>query len=281
MTIGVLMDPKPLTINSVRLAELGARAKALGYHLIIMHEYPNPESISEALNELASRRVDGIICMHHIYPDLEIDISEAVTRKIRNVVFIDPPLVSDASYVGFDFEHSAVQLVEYLKKKGYSRIGFVSVNLNWLTGVNLYNGYIKAVKKFDLPLSDELIWIGSDHGLTEDTSEIPPDMADEVIEKLAGEQKVDAIIALNDYCGVQLVNSLRRKGLSVPGDVAVAGGGNYDVGRYCFPRLTTTNRMFGEVAHEAVNMLVDIIEKNDNVNRGLQLKGRIIEREST
>jgi LacI family transcriptional regulator len=280
MTIGVLMDPKPLKINSVRLAEIGKRAKELGYHIVIMHEYPNVDSVTEAINEFTSRGIDGLICMHHIYPELDISIAELVAKRIKNVVFIDPPSVFDAAYVGFDFERSAVQLVKYLKDKGRSRIGFACINLNWLTGINLYNGYLKAVKQYGLPLNEDLIWMGSDHGLLDDTQEIPPENADEIIQQLVVRQKADAIVALNDYCGVQLVNSLRDKGFDVPGDVSVAGGGNYDVSRYCLPRLTTTDQMFGEVAHKAVNMLVDIIEGKENAEKGVLLTGRIIERES-
>lgn len=279
-TIGVLMDPKPLMINSIRLAEMGAKAKECGYHLIIVHEYPNEESINEAVDELISRGVDGVICMHHIYPHREIDISKIVTQKFTRVVFIDPPAISNATFAAFDYEDSATQLVEYLHSKGHKKIAFGTTNIDWHSPQSMYNGYIKALRKLELDVNRELIWIGTDHGLEDDAWYTPAEYMKILIDQIVKKAGADAIVCANDQFAVQVITELRNSGYSVPKDIAVVGNGNYDICRLISPQLTTCDQKFADVAHEAISLLVEMIENNKQKHKSVLIKADIVARES-
>ncbi|MFI4910935.1 MAG: LacI family DNA-binding transcriptional regulator [Sedimentisphaeraceae bacterium JB056] len=279
-TIGILMDPKPLMINSIRLAQMGFKAKEAGYHLIIVHEYPTPASIDEAVDELISRGVDGVICMHHIYPEPDIDIPKVVSQKFSKVVFIDPPSISNATFAAFDYEDSAIQMMEYLYNKGHRRIAFATTNLDWHSPQSLYNGYIKSSRRLGLEIEKDLIWVATDHGLNGDSWYTPPKYTDIFIEKTIRQAKADVVFTANDHLAVQIITQLKNAGIRVPDDVAVAGSGNYDIGRLISPQLTTTDQKFADVAHEAVNLLVDMIEKDKKKDKSVLIKADIIERES-
>ncbi len=279
-TIGVLMDPKPLMINSIRLAEMGAKAKNCGYHLIIVHEYPNEDSINEAVDELISRGVDGVICMHHIYPHPEVDIPKIVTQKFSRVVFIDPPAISNATFAAFDYEDSAAQIVEYLYAKGHRRIAFGTTNIDWHSPQSMYNGYIKTLRKLDLEVDRDLIWVGTDHGLDDDAWYTPPQFMKVFIDHIIRKGRADAVVCTNDHFAVQVITELKNSGYKVPEDVAVVGNGNYDIGNLISPQLTTCDQKFSEVAHEAISLLVEMIENNKSKHKSVLIKADVIERES-
>ncbi len=85
--IGVLMDPRPSEENSIRLSEIESRARELGYHLLVMHEQPRPEHVRECINELLGRGIDGLICVHHVYPHQPAMVAKLVSAHIGNVIF--------------------------------------------------------------------------------------------------------------------------------------------------------------------------------------------------
>jgi len=267
MTIGVLMDPKPTLPNSIRLAEIGARARELGYHLMTLHEQPEPQMVAECMGEFVSRGVDGVICIHHAYPGQHELVPKVILDSgLKNVVFIDKPVINGACSIGLDYAAASRKMLRYLLGRGRRRIGFALAELGWYTGPHMRDGFLAEQAAQGLVLNGELLWVGTEHRPAgADLHHISVETGHQIIEDLVVKGGADAIMTADDHWAAQLLNCLVEKGYRVPEDIAVAGCGNQAVGLYTRPMLTSIDLRHEQVARGAVDMLVEMIENEDDL----------------
>jgi LacI family transcriptional regulator len=93
-----------------------------------------------------------------------------------------------------------------------------------------------------------------------------PDLYEQVdaqVERLVFQQRIDAVIASNDYVAAFMIQGLSRRGLCVPRDVAVVGCENDLVSHHTNPALTTIHFPVHEVAEAAVGMLAAAAERGN------------------
>ncbi len=279
--IGVLMDPRPLEENSIRLSEIESRSREKGYHLLVMHEQPTSERIRECINELVGRGIDGLICLHHVYPRKPALVAKMVSSSIENVVFIDEPAVQNAPYVGADYVEGNRRAVHHLLDRGRTRIGLVLSDVEWYAGPRVRQGYIKGLQERGLGVNEQFVWI-SDQDIYSDLMHISPEMANRIIDELVIRQKVEALIVSDDYQAAQILNCLNDRGYKVPESVAVIGNGNLHIAQYTRPMLTTIEFRATRIARAAVDMLIEKIEgKNtDQSARQQMIQPELILRDS-
>ena len=79
-----------------------------------------------------------------------------------------------------------------------------------------------------------------------------------------------AIIGSNDILALGVIGALKREGLSVPGDVSVAGFDGISIGRLIDPVLTTIEMPDVSMGAAAASLLLDIAE-NDAPARHLDV----------
>jgi LacI family gluconate utilization system Gnt-I transcriptional repressor len=134
--------------------------------------------------------------------------------------------------VGFSNEEAGAAMVRYLHERGRRRIGFIGGTTNFDTrGAERPAGFRKAARSLGLP-SDRIILAGK-----------PPvtmaQGADALDAMLARWPEVDAIVCASDLSAFGVLAQCQRRGIDVPGRIAIAGFGDFDVARCCHPRLTT------------------------------------------
>ena len=64
-----------------------------------------------------------------------------------------------------------------------------------------------------------------------------------------------AIMATNDMLAVGAMKGIKRKGLKIPQDMSVVGIGDYEIGRYYEPPLTTMRCEIERLGERAVEIL--------------------------
>lgn len=265
-TIGVLIDAQPLPQNSIRLAEMGSRARQRGYHLMTLFEQAEPTLVNECLEEFRGRGVDGMICMHHVYPGQPELVPNLICESgIENVVFIDEPAIPNASFIGSDYMELGRNMVEYMLSKGYKKIALAINDLDWYTGPRVYRGYMEALVEHGMSPDKKLVWIGTENKPQgKDPHKIDEAVAKRIIKDLVVDQKAYAIMTVEDYWAVQLINTLKDQGYSVPKDVGIVSAGNRDISEFVRPKLTVADLQYRQVARGAIDMLIDMIENNEN-----------------
>lgn len=281
--IGVLIDPRPTEENAVRLSEISSYARSKGYHLMILHEAPLPERIHECLNEFSGRGVDGLICVHHVYPKNRTLIPEILVDNFENIVFLDKPAIKGQVFAAADYEKAAYMATEYLLECNYKRIGLAMPDDAWYAAPKMRDGYVKCLREVaDSDSGEEYIWV-SGKDVDCDLTHVDAGAVERLIDELIIPCKIDALITRDDHWAAQVVNSMRGRGMVVPDDVAVVGCGNWHIARYVQPPLTTIDLHLKAVAQTAVDLLLDQLSGSSNIEerKGIMIEPELIVREST
>lgn len=134
--------------------------------------------------------------------------------------------------VGFSNEAAGAAMVRYLHARGRRRLGFIGGKTQFDTrGAERRAGFRKATKALRLP-SSRIVLVG----------EPPVSMAhaaEALDQMLARWPDVDAIVCVSDLSAFGVLAECQRRGIAVPDTIAIAGFGDFEVARYCHPRLTT------------------------------------------
>ena len=89
-----------------------------------------------------------------------------------------------------------------------------------------------------------------------------------------------AIACANDQTALGVVYALIRRGVDVPGDVAVTGFDDIPVARHLRPQLTTVRQPIQELGATAFEVLYSMIGNAEATKRDVVLPTRLIRRES-
>jgi LacI family transcriptional regulator, gluconate utilization system Gnt-I transcriptional repressor len=144
----------------------------------------------------------------------------------------DLPKAPLGHVVGFSNLAAGRTMARYLHDRGYRRIGFIGGTTNRDTrGSERRAGYFKAIKDLGLP-EGRIVSFGKPPVSIEQGGEALGLM-------LQQWPDTDAIVCVSDLSAFGVLMECHRRSVKVPGDVAVAGFGDFDVARCAWPRLTT------------------------------------------
>ncbi|KIN70558.1 Transcriptional regulator, LacI family [Sulfitobacter noctilucae] len=151
--------------------------------------------------------------------------------------------------VGYDVGAASRVLTRHLIEQGHRQIGFVQVSGG---GGLRYSMRLPAFRQemFAAGLSDSLV-------LTVRAADGFASGRRILDEFLALQPKLDAVLCPTDVVAAGAVFECQRRGLSVPGDIAISGWGDYDIGRELSPTLTTISPFSHEIGVNAARLLID------------------------
>lgn len=170
-----------------------------------------------------------------------------------------------------DFD-SARNLAEYLLTLGHKRIAFVSYSHKYASCYNRYLGYKHALEQSGIPFDEKLVVT------IDDMSE---KKAINLTKHLLYQQiRPTALITFNENLAMAAYKAVSDCGLSIPGDISVAGFDDNIFARYATPSLTTVWQPSTEKGEMAAKLLMDAIEKKEFPTKVITLEGMIIYRSS-
>jgi LacI family transcriptional regulator len=82
-----------------------------------------------------------------------------------------------------------------------------------------------------------------------------------------------AVFAANDMMAVGCLRAFAEAGLSVPGDIALAGFDDIPIARYVTPALTTVRVRIADLGHNALERVAATIEKPGRLRSAAQTLG--------
>jgi diguanylate cyclase (GGDEF)-like protein/PAS domain S-box-containing protein len=175
-------------------------------------------------------------------------------KKISSI-----PLVNIGGYMeGYtniisDFEVGLSNLFEHLVNvHGYRRIAFFRGPRNHQSSEERMRIYMKLLKKHDISFDENLIIYGN---LTKVSGE---DSVKELLD-VRGES-CEAIICVNDNQALGAMDSLKKRGINIPQDIAVTGTLGSKSGMFCDPPLTTIKESIYDLGRTALFTLADKLE---------------------
>ena len=209
---------------------LTAAVAPLGLQLLLGTSDYRTETEEQLVRSLLMRRPEGVV--------LTGGSHTAATRAMLRAAGIpvvetwDLPATPIEHTVGFSNAQATGALVRHLHGQGYRRIAFIGGTSNRDTrGADRRKGYAEAVAALGLP-AGRVISFGQP----------PISMAQgaEALEQLVHQwPDVDAVVCVSDLSAFGALSACQRYGWQVPGRIAIAGFGDFEVAKNCHPRLTT------------------------------------------
>ena len=176
--------------------------------------------------------------------------------------------------VGFSNALAVRGMVDHFVAVGYRRIAFIGGDADRDTrGTDRRLGYIAAMQAHGLDAT-RLIAAG-----------VPPismrEGADAMAQLLKRFPDTEAVICVSDLSAFGALTECQRRGVSVPGQMAIGGFGNYEIGAICVPSLTTINPDPRGIGARTAALILDVMDGKQTVPLQITLPPELIVRLSS
>ena len=267
-TIGIVVADRFFSDNTFyanlyRLVVM--QCAALGYSAVLEIVEPEFERSCQMPNFLVNKRVDGLIFMgvlSHTY----LPTATSYNLPYMLLDFYVDQFTADC-VVSSNVEGGWV-LTNHLLQTGRRQIGFVGSILSTTSIMDRYLGYVKAQLQAGITPRDD--WRLEDR-----------DASGRFIPIKLPEEMPQAFVCSCDEVAFNLMEMLKRRGYSIPRDVAITGYDDFVFATVASPRLTTYKVDTERMAKAVVAQLHRKIRKKALLVNHSVIGGQMIRREST
>ncbi|SEQ93948.1 LacI family DNA-binding transcriptional regulator [Piscibacillus halophilus] len=248
----------------------GIEATALdyNYNILLCETDSNPERENIYFDLVRKKMADGIISMD---PAVNIDTLKSLSEKHSIIQCSEYSTEGNIPYVTIDNEDAAYRAVKHLIKLGHQKIALFNSNEKYLYARQRKEGYIKALKEFNLPVKEEYMIY---------TDQLGFDNGSQATKKIMNlKDRPTAIFAVSDLLAIGALKELNSAGVNVPDEMALIGFDNIDFSNMTHPTLTTIAQPMYQMGTVAASMLINKI--NGKHVENTVLNHELLIREST
>lgn len=245
-------------------------AQAKGYNVYLCNVDETTEQEVDVLHSLADHAVDGII----IYPTyFSQENLKAFANYFRPLIvinkLIDHPGIGT---VMIETCKGAKLAVDYLVKKGYTRMGMLVGQSLPPTVVRRLRGFKEALAAHDLPVMEAWIVRGKDPTY---------ESGYEGMKKLLRESpQVEAVFAYNDLLAMGAIQACREAGCRIPEDMAIVGFDDIAWAEKATPPLTTIRVDKHRLGQVATQRLFEMFDNGDGALTPVYVDIELVVRQS-
>lgn len=275
--IGLLYyDPSAIFVGSVQQGAT-LRCRELGYHLVVESLHNDAPDLRQQIDRMVlALRPDGMILTPPLCDNPEV--LAALRESGTPCVLMSPERdLRGVPSVRMDDVHAAEEITNLLLSLGHQRIAFIKGPPDQSASGLRYQGFVNALRAHGLEPDPELIQPG------QFTFASGRDAAHQLLSR---RQRPTAVFASNDDMALGVLAAAQRLGLSVPGELSVAGFDDSPTAALVWPPLTTVRQPVAEMARAAVEMLVavqrpDMTAPEDEADLHKVLPHELVVRDST
>ena len=265
--IGVLVPSLSNAVFVETLAGVQDCAGPAGYQLLIGNTGYSPQRQIELLSAWLAHAPDGFLVA-------SIDDSDSIRQRLRAasvpLVHMFDLVPGEAWSVGFSQRSAGFAIGKHLLARGMRRPAFIAAQLDART-MQRRAGYHRALAAAGFDPSLE--------ALTEAPSSV--ELGCRLLAKvLKKAPDCDAVFCCNDDLALGVLFECQRRGIAVPGDLAIVGFNDLPFAAWSSPSITTVATPRYEVGFEAARMLLQIIEGELPAERRVDLGFTLVTRES-
>jgi LacI family transcriptional regulator len=251
------------------LAGIGNTVNRLGYDLLVSTHPPGDKELEAYQHMVASRKVDGFICVRTRRKDPRIEF--LCERDFPFVAFGRIDGENDFPYIDEDGTHGMKMVAQHLVQLGYERIACIMPTLDFMFAQKRLDGLKVGMAESGVPLQDEYIRIGD---LTQRSG------YQKAIELLDMPNPPDAIAAGNDLMAFGAISAALERGFVVGKDIGITGFDDIPLAEHFHPALTTVHQPIYQIGEMVSEMLVKRITNQPLDQRQFLLKPKLIVRQS-
>ena len=268
-TVGVVLPDIWGEYFSEVIRGIDLTARQAGYHVLVSSSHSDAAETRDVLRAMHGR-VDGVLVMSpHGPPRL---LEEALPPGLPVVLLNAAPGTSRPA-LSVDNRGGARAMVAHLLSRGHRRLALVTGPPSNLDSGERRRGCRDALRAAGLD-PDATTEIEGDFG--EESGEA----AGEAILGLA--PRPTAVFAANDSMAVGVLRALRKAGVRVPEEIAVAGFDDIPIARFASPPLSTVRHDIRKLGERAMARLLEELRGGDSSRAAREvLAYRLVLREST
>lgn len=235
-----------------------------GYQVLICQSNESSSLERKNVEMLEESMVEGLI-VSVAKDSKNIDLYQRLIQERMPIVFVNRVLPElEANQVIIDDRKWAFKVVEHLIKCGYRKIAHLAGNEHLSVTKWRLQGYLDALTAYDIPVQENLIMYV---GIQQDRAKIGIDYL------MSLKEKPDAIFAVTDPIAVGSMLELKKRGLRIPEDIAVAGFSESPIGRIM--ELTSVSQPTFEIGKIAAEMLLRQIKDYDTPTKTIVLDAKL------
>ncbi|MER9686569.1 MULTISPECIES: LacI family DNA-binding transcriptional regulator [unclassified Mesorhizobium] len=245
-----------------------AECARLGLMVFLSDTQEDPDRELQVVRAFHQRRVDGVILAPSGSPQRAIDY---LADKKMPCVLIDRFADQRFDQIGVENETSMRALIDHVASFGHKRIGYIAGQ----PGLTTTRERIEA---FQASLAA--------NGL----ESVPRYLSAENVDTAAATASTHAILSLpspptalvtgNNMTTIGAVRAIREKGLTIPGDLSLAGFDDFEWADCFEPRLTLVAQPCTEIGRQAAALLSARIAATGSAPRSVRLQATLRARAS-
>lgn len=273
-TIGVIVPRLNSSFMSDAIAGMEKVANKAGFNLIISQSLETVKKEIENAATMFNNRVDGLL-VSLAYDTKNIAHFEQFLKKGIPVIFFDRVFDNKKSpQIIIDNYKAGYEITKHLIEQGATRVMHITGNQLRNVYSERLRGYKDALHEFNLVFTEDLLIVNN-------LSEQDGTEAAQQIMKMS--KMPDAVFAANDSCAVACLQELKKNGIKIPKDIAVAGFNNDPISQVIEPNLTTINYEGEEIGEVAAKILIGHLSNNHDIalTHTLLLRHELIVRQSS
>lgn len=249
---------------------------AKGYTLTFACTDNNVEKEKQCLQTMLSRNIDGLIVEPTRSSTYNPNINYFLELEQNNIPYlminqyysqVMPP------HIIMNDEHGGYIATEHLIKFGHDKI-IGLFKTDDLQGVNRMQGFIRAFREHRLPFFPEMV-------ITFTTDDLDSKLMERLENFFKADSMPSAIVCYNDQLALNVLNMLRRLGLSVPNDVSIVGFDDSSLAVATEVKLTSVTHPKMQMGIDAAKWIVSAVEKKGELPPSIVYEPKLVIRNST
>lgn len=250
--VGVIVPKTSSNFFSTVIQNIEEVLNKKGYNIIITQSNEFYKKECDSIDTLLQTQVDGIIAS---MANETVDLShyEKIKSKgIPLILFDRGENDLNVDYIGIDDYNSSHVIVEHLVNQGCKRIAHIGGFKRTRIYNNRIRGYIDALKKFNLPLDDNLL---IESNLTIEVGRT------KMLQLLNLPKRPDAVYVAGDFAALGALQILKENNIKIPDEIALVGFGNEPFTDMVTPNISSMNQHNAEIGKLAAETFLNYTKK--------------------
>jgi LacI family gluconate utilization system Gnt-I transcriptional repressor len=249
------------SLNNLHFAEtvqaLTQELESLDLQILLGYTDYSAEREEQLVETMLRRRPEAIVLSYDGHSERTRSLlAEALVPVVELWERPDDPI---GHTIGFSNRTAAAHMTTALVARGYRNIAFLGeASDDWTRGSERRAGFRDAMRAAGLS-DHRMMQAGKPPMSIEDGAAALPDL-------LACFPDIDCIFCVSDAPAFGVLSALKKRGVDVPGQMGLAGFGNFEVSRFSTPTISTVvvdPRRIGSEAGRLIGSLMADPEAHD------------------
>jgi DNA-binding LacI/PurR family transcriptional regulator len=253
-------------------------ARHTGYLLRILDTAGLGQEELGAIHELDRSRVDGIIMLSPVLPEIYL---EPEIRHQRPILVVNTELWSEYTppaglvVLNIDVAKGARDAMHYLFDQRHTRIAYIDGSVGSRSNDEQRQAYEELMQERSL----EYRYVVEAHDARHDF-----ESGYRACRKLLGApdaERPTAILAYNDGVAIGAMRAIADSDLSIPGDMSVVGFEDWEIAEFTEPRLSSVSVPRAQLATLAMRTIISLVQKDRGAASPPLLPTKLVIRDSS